>query len=283
MQRDIIQIDEDKCTGCGLCVPGCPEGALQVIDGKVRLVSDLFCDGLGACIGECPEGAIRIETREAEPYDERRVMENIVRSGPNTVRAHLTHLKEHGETEFLKIAMHVLREKNLDVPLEYNETEPAAGSGNALGGCPGGRTVSLRRKGDESPDQGDVPSQLAQWPVQMHLISPRAPHYQGADVLLAADCTAYAVGGFHLRFLKGRALAIACPKLDEGRDIYLAKLTALIDEARINTLTVLVMQVPCCGGLVALARQALEQAGRRIPIKKIVAGIDGRVLQDQWL
>ena len=130
--------------------------------------------------------------------------------------------------------------------------------------------------------QGDISSQLQQWPVQFHLVSPLAPYYKGADVVLAADCTAYAVGDFHQRFLKGKSLAIACPKLDEGHDIYSAKLKALIDEAKINTLTVVIMQVPCCGGLVQLAKKALENAERKIPIKKIVVGIQGQILQEDW-
>ena len=283
MEREIITIDEDKCTGCGLCVPGCPEGALQIIDGKARLVSDLFCDGLGACIGECPEGAIEIETREAEPYDERTVMENIIKAGPNTIKAHLTHLKEHGETAFMKIAVDVLKEKKIEVPEGFDDQDKPVQHGHAMGGCPGSRMLDFNEEKGVQASQGDVSSQLTQWPVQLHLVSPQAPYYQGADVLLAADCTAFALGDFHQRFLKDKALAIACPKLDEGQDIYLAKLIAMIDEARINTLTVLIMQVPCCGGLVRMAQQAAEQASRKIPIRKIVVGIKGEILQDDWV
>ena len=124
---------------------------------------------------------------------------------------------------------------------------------------------------------------LRQWPVQMHLVSPMAPYFQNADVILAADCTAYAAGDFHQRFLRGKSLTIACPKLDQGMDIYLAKLVALIDEAKINTLTVVIMQVPCCGGLVKLAREALNQAGRKIPVKRVVVGIRGEILSDDWI
>jgi NAD-dependent dihydropyrimidine dehydrogenase PreA subunit len=283
MEREIIKIDEDKCTGCGLCVPGCPEGALQIIDGKARLISDLFCDGLGACIGECPEGAIEIEKREAEPYDERVVMENIIQAGPNTIRAHLAHLKEHGETAFLKQAVDVLKGKGLDIPVVYDEKEKPIQHGHTMGGCPGSRMMEFNKEKTGHSSQGDVSSQLAQWPVQLHLVSPRAPYYEEADVLLAADCTAYALGDFHQRFLKDKALAIACPKLDEGQDIYLAKLIAMIDEARINTLTVLIMQVPCCGGLLRMAQQAVEQADRKIPIKKVVVGIKGEILQEDWV
>jgi NAD-dependent dihydropyrimidine dehydrogenase PreA subunit len=280
MKREIIKIDEDKCTGCGLCVPGCPEGALQIIDGKARLISDLFCDGLGACIGECPEGAITIEKREAEPYDEKKVMENIIKQGPNTIKAHLAHLKEHNEEELLKEAIMVLKEQNMDVP---EEVETASYTHlHMSGGCPGSKIMQFGE--DESGTQkGDVSSQLRQWPVQLHLVSPMAPYYQGTDVVLAADCTAYALGDFHQRFLKGKALAIACPKLDEGQEIYTAKLKALIDEAKINTLTVVIMQVPCCGGLVQLAKQAAENSKRNIPVKKVVVGIKGQILQEEWI
>ena len=283
MEREIIKIDEEKCNGCGLCVPGCPEGALQIIDGKARLISDLFCDGLGACIGECPEGAITIEKREAEPYDERTVMENIIKAGPNTVKAHLAHLKEHGETAFLKIAVDVLKEKNMDIPAGYQEEDKPKQHGHAMGGCPGSRTMDFTQESGTQTAQGDVSSQLTQWPVQLHLVSPMAPYYQNADVLIAADCTAFALGDFHQRFLKDKALAIACPKLDEGQEIYVAKLTAMIDEAKINTLTVLIMQVPCCGGLLRLAQQAAEQASRKIPVKKVVVGIKGEILQEDWV
>lgn len=283
MEREIIKIDEEKCNGCGLCVPGCPEGALQIIDGKARLISDLFCDGLGACIGECPEGAIEIEKREAEPYDERTVMENIIKAGPNTIKAHLAHLKEHGETAFLKIAVEVLKEKEIDIPEGFDVEEKTMQHGHANGGCPGSRAMDFSQENSKSETQGDVSSQLTQWPVQLHLVSPMAPYYQKSDVLLAADCTAFALGDFHEKYLKDKSLAIACPKLDEGQDIYLAKLTAMIDEAKINTLTVLIMQVPCCGGLLRIAQQAAEQAERKIPVKKVVVGIKGEILQEDWV
>ena len=278
MQREIISIQEEKCTGCGLCVPECPEGAIQVIDGKARLVSDLFCDGLGACLGHCPEGAIRIEKREAEPYDETRVMHNVVKQGVNTIRAHLKHLKEHGETDYYNQAVQYLREHDLKIPDLDKEQKVTTSSD-----CPGLQNVQFDKL-DLEENKKVIPSssQLRHWPVQLHLISPSAPQYQKADLLLAADCTAFTAGNFHQDFLAGKVLAIACPKLDEGQKIYLEKLRALIDEAEINTLTVVIMQVPCCRGLLALAEQAAEISHRKVPIKLVVLSIKGEILKEEW-
>jgi len=280
MKRSIIKIDEEACTGCGDCIPNCPEGAIQIIDGKARLVSDLMCDGLGACLGHCPEGAIILEEREAEPYDERKVMANIVQAGANTIRAHLEHLKEHGQDDYYREAVAYLEEKRIPVPAP--EEKPMTTHG--FGGCPGARSMSFEREGPAAaPAAGTRPSTLTHWPIQMHLLSPVAPHFQGADLLLAADCTAFSFGDFHQDYLNGRTLAIACPKLDERQDAYLEKLKALIDQARINTLSVMIMQVPCCGGLLHLARTAADQAERKVPIKCIVVGIQGQILQEDWV
>lgn len=284
MKRKIIRIDDKKCTGCGLCIPNCPEGAIQLIDGKARLISDLFCDGLGACLGTCPEGAITIEEREAEPYSEATVMKNIIKAGPNTIKAHLEHLRDHGQTEFLAQAIQVLERMGVDNPLSPVSTKPAGGGHGQGGGCPGSRAMSFDKPaGEPGGDQGSRPSQLTHWPVQLHLISPQAPHFQGSDVLLAADCTAFSLGDFHKDYLKGKTLAIACPKLDEGQETYVEKLKALIDEARINTLTVMIMQVPCCSGLLRLAQQAARSAARKIPIKCVVVGIQGGILKEEWV
>jgi len=275
--RDIIIIDEEKCNGCGLCVPNCPEGALQVIDGKVRLVSDLLCDGLGACVGECPVGALKVEKREVEPYDERKVMENIIKAGKNTIKAHLKHLYEHNQIAYLEIALNVLKEKNIEIP-DFKE-------GNMhSGGCPGSQIIDFSEdKALNSEVNGYVPSQLRQWPIQLHLVSPEAPYYSKADVLLAADCTAFAYGNFHNDFLKGKAIAIACPKLDEGQDIYVEKIKNLVDVAKINTLTVAIMQVPCCFGLLELAKKALSQTNRKVPLKYVVVSLRGEILEESWV
>ncbi|MCM8758109.1 MAG: 4Fe-4S binding protein [Candidatus Omnitrophica bacterium] len=278
VKRKIIKIDQDKCNGCGLCIPNCPEGALKIIDGKARLISDLFCDGLGACIGHCPQGAITIEEREAEPYDEKKVMENIVKQGKNVIKAHLEHLKEHNQTEYLKEAIEFLKEKKIDISLE--EEVEMKHQIHSLSGCPGSKIMDFRKKEKEkvSDTTGKRPSELRQWPIQLHLVSPVAPYYQKADVLLSADCVAYTVGDFHKDFLKGKSLAIACPKLDEGQDEYVEKIKSLIDEAKINTLTVMTMQVPCCYGLVAIAQEAAKKAKRKIPIKSIVVSLEGEIL-----
>ena len=262
MKRKIIQIDESRCDGCGLCMPNCPEGALQLLDGKARLVNDRFCDGLGACLGHCPQGAITIEEREAEPYNETLVMEKIVRQGPATIQAHLEHLKDHGETGLYNEAVLYLKKTGTPVPIQ----EKACG-------CPGAAIQEFK----------PIESALTHWPVQMHLISPLAPQYQGKDVLLSADCVAYSMPGFHSRYLSGKSLAIACPKLDDGQDVYLKKLVALIDEARINTLHVMIMQVPCCRGLLNLALDAAQQAQRRVPIKCSIVSLQGEILKEDWV
>lgn len=266
-----------------------------MIDGKARLISDLMCDGLGACLGHCPQGAITIEKREAEPYDEVKVMEIMVAKGRNTVIAHMKHLKEHGETAFLKQAVQFLK---LQVAsLEFNPDEvirevhgyvvPSMhGHGHDHGGgCPGSQAQTIQRPGGftMAPAASETPSELRQWPVQMHLINPMAPYFRDSDLVLAADCVAFSMGNFHQKFLKGRSLAIACPKLDQGQPIYLDKLTALIDQAHINTLTVAIMQVPCCGGLLQLAKAAIDQAARKIPLKLCIVSIEGTILKEEWV
>lgn len=277
MKREVVTIDENKCDGCGLCVPGCPEGALQVIDGKARLVSDLLCDGLGACIGECPKGAIKVEEKEAQPYEERKVIENIAKAGANTIKAHLKHLDEHGQKDFLNEAVAYLKEKNIAIP-DYKEKHA-----HGFSGCPGSRVISYEKEEEIQQPSGAQPSALRQWPVQLHLVSPTAPYFNKADLLLAADCTAFSMGNFHRDYLKGRALAIACPKLDEGQDVYVEKLSAMIDESQLNTITVMIMQVPCCGGLAHMAKAAAANAKRKIPVKAIVVGLKGEILSEEWI
>jgi len=290
MKRDIIKIDEEKCTGCGMCVPNCHEGALQIIDGKVRLVSELMCDGLGACIGHCPEGAITIEKREAEPYNEISVIREMVPKGANTIIAHLKHLKDHGENGYFKEGLSWLKLNSNKFNIDMAEivdaiTENNNNSGhnhNHGGSCPGSRERVLVAPEMTSIAE-DMPSELRHWPVQMHLINPNAPYFKETDMLLAADCVAFSLGSFHNRFLRGHPLAIACPKLDAGADIYIEKIVALIDVARVNTITVMMMEVPCCGGLLQMVKTALQKASRKIPVKQIVVSIDGKILRDEWV
>ncbi len=277
MKRQIIQIDEAKCNGCGVCIPDCPEGALQMIDGKARLVSDLFCDGLGACIGTCPQGAITTIEREAEAYDERRVMgENIIPKGKNTIIAHLKHLKDHNESEFYKQAVEVLKENGMEVPAEQKE-EPAP----MPCGCPGTMAQSIEKK-EESSDccssDAAPKSQLTQWPIELHLLSPDAGYFQDADILIAADCTAFSYGNFHNEFLKGRKLIMFCPKLDNSTDEYIEKLTALFTRQNVKSVTIARMEVPCCGGTTAIVQEAINRSGKEIPLKIQVISIAGELL-----
>ena len=297
MKRQIITIDETRCTGCGDCIPGCPEGALQVIDGKARLISDLFCDGLGACIGHCPTGAMKIVTREAEPYDEKRVMhESIAKGGPNVIAAHLRHLMDHGQSDFFQQALEYLEEEGIANPLEREAVQqPAASHAHAghhhaahAGGCPGSRTIDFNANGKTeavvaAKPGAQVQSALRQWPIQLHLVSPQAPYFQGSDLLLAADCAAFAVGDFHGKFMSGKSLAIACPKLDSGMDIYVDKLAAMIDLSHINTITVAIMEVPCCGGLMSIVAEAQRKASRKVPVKKVVISLQGETLSEEWV
>ncbi len=279
MKRKIVKIDEDLCNGCGLCIPNCQEGALQIIDGKARLISDLFCDGLGACLGHCPEDAITIEEREAEPYDERTVMAMIVPQGENTIKAHLHHLKDHGEMLYYGQAVEYLKEKNIII----NQNNTNTMEKKSPCGCPGSQELDLRNEvKEETENSAKVFSQLRQWPIQMHLINPQASYFHNADVLIAADCTAFAMGSFHPEIMKGKAIAIGCPKLDSDMEIYIEKITAMVDQSKINTLTVAIMEVPCCGGLLRIAQQAVEKATRKVPIKLIVLGINGDIKKEMW-
>lgn len=278
MKRQIISIDEHLCNGCGNCIPGCPEGALQLIDGKARLVSDLFCDGLGACLGECPLGAITVIEREAEPYSERTVMENIVRQGPGTIRAHLAHLRDHNETGYLNEAIAVLREKGIQLPAEFEGTDAKHFQPSLHSGCPGSQARSVSRTPAASvAPTTEIPSELTQWPIQLHLINPRNPYFADADLVIAADCVAFSHGDFHRRFLKGKKLVIFCPKLDDGIDGYVEKLTELFAAQNIRSIGVLHMEVPCCFGTVRIVEEALRASGRAIPVTEYTIGISGDI------
>ena len=285
-KRKIVQIDEDKCNGCGLCIPNCHEGALQMIDNKARLVSDLFCDGLGNCLGHCPEGAITIVEREAEPYDEKKTMEdNIVPKGTNTIKAHLEHLRDHGTKKYLEEALEYLKEKEIKNPmevlrnqkflvprknkfLEENKMETPCG-------CPGAalREVNQENNPENNTEQS---SALRQWPVQLNLLPPQAPFFENSHLLVCADCVPFANPNFHSKLLNGKSLVIGCPKLDDV-GAYQEKLTEIFKNNKIKSITTAIMEVPCCYGLQAAVEEAVKASGKEIPVIKETIGINGEI------
>jgi len=250
--RKIIKIDEDLCTGCGNCIVDCAEAALEIVEGKAKVVNDLFCDGLGACIQGCPTGALEIIEREAAEFDE------------EAVEKRLETLKSKEE-------------------VELNQVKQIVAEHSHQCGCQSAQTMVFDEPEALNETTGKISSTLRQWPVQMHLINPNAPYYQGADVLISADCVAYSYGDFHREFLKSKSIAIACPKLDQGKEVYIEKIESLIDDAKINTLTVAIMEVPCCSGLLALAQEGAKRATRKVPIKYAVIGTRGDLLKEEWL
>jgi len=272
MKREIIQIDENLCNGCGECVPGCPEGALQIIDGKARLVSDLFCDGLGACIGDCPQGAIAVIEREAEAYDEAKVLENIIKAGANTIKAHLKHLNDHDQKEYLEQAIAILLRRGIPIPKFQESTCPS-------GGCPSTQTQIIEREPNKM-ETAHTPqeSMLNTWPVQLHLLNPNAPYLENADILIAADCVPFAYADFHAKFLKNKVPIMFCPKLDSGIDKYIEKLTTIFRERNIKSVSIVRMEVPCCGGVEMLVQKALEHAQKFMMVKVNVISIKGEII-----
>ena len=301
MEREIIVIDNEKCNGCGLCVPNCHEGALQIIDNKAVLVSELMCDGLGACIGHCPEGALTIEKREAESYDEIKVMTEMTGKGKNVVIAHLKHLKDHNEQTFLKQGIRFLWDNKemlnfnpAEVVEEVHGLKPVSKifEGSVVvpekemhtsHSCPGSSAIHFERKSTIHENTLEQQSELTQWPVQLHLINPAAGYFAGADLLIAADCVAYSIGNFHSTYLKNKKLVIACPKLDNGLEVYVEKIKRLIEEAKLNTITVMRMEVPCCGGLLQIVKAATQNASTKVPVKEMVVSISGDIIHDSWI
>lgn len=257
MLRKIVRIDESRCDGCGQCVPSCAEGAIAIVEGKARLVGDVLCDGLGACLGECPRGAITVVEREADAFDE------------GAVRAHLASRTAPGAP-----AKPPANEPGARPRLSIVSSAPAAATTT---GCPGSRSLTLARPaasaGPAAPE-GPRPSRLGQWPVQLHLVSPQAPCFRGADLLVAADCVPFAYAGFHEEFLDGRAVVIGCPKLDDVSP-YAEKLAAIVAQGQVRSVTVVRMEVPCCGGITRLARNAVAASGREVPFRDVVIGVDG--------
>lgn len=271
MLRDVITINEEKCNGCGQCITGCPEGALQLIDGKARLVSDLFCDGLGACIGNCPVDAITIEKREAEPYDEYKVMENIIKGGDNVIKAHLKHLKDHGQREYYEQAIAYLEQHNMFVPLLEEKTQC---------NCPGQMMKTIARE-DSKEVNVDMSPQLMNWPIQLSLMNPDADYFENADLLISADCVPFSYPNFQQKFLKGKILMMFCPKLDKVIDTYVEKLVYIFKTKDIKSITIVHMEVPCCSGVEIVVKRALENAQKVITIKDYTVSISGDLLSLQ--
>jgi len=254
--RKIIKIDEELCNGCGLCVPSCAEGAIQVIDGKAKLVAEKYCDGLGACLGDCPTGALTIEEREVEAFDEAAVEE------------HLETLKQQ------------------------EEPAPAAPAGGGCpsaqvrtmapaSGCPGSRMQTVGTGGG-AVAQGAEQSALTHWPVQIRLVPPTAPFLDGADVLVAADCVPVAYPNFHRDFLEGNAVMIGCPKFDDA-ELYIQRFKDIFAGANVKSVTAVVMQVPCCQGLPVMIEQGIKASGKDVPLEKVVVSLEGEVLSREQL
>ena len=270
MKRSIIKIDEDKCNGCGACIPDCPEGALQDIDGKARLISDLFCDGLGACTKACPQDAMTIEEREAEPYDEYKVMENIIKGGANVIKAHLKHLKDHGENKLFSQAVDALQKAGIEVPELEESTHQ---------GCPGMMQKDFRdRKSDGAENNIKMQSELNNWPIQLKLMNPNASYLYKADLVVAADCTAFSYANFHSKFLKNKILMMLCPKLDTDLESYVEKLADIFEKQDIQSITIVHMEVPCCGGVEMIVKKALEKANKYIIVKDYTISLQGEII-----
>ena len=276
MKRTIIKIDEELCNGCGFCVTGCYEGALQLIGGKAVLVSDRYCDGLGACMGECPVGAIFLEEREAEPYLEESVLDRLIPKGDEALKAHFDQLLEAEDEKSIEEGLLYLNQKGLN----FTWGRPDSGK---IWACPGNRMKEWERPKVETGRKKATRavSELRQFPIQLQLLNTDAVFLKGSDFLLAADCTAYASAEFHSRYLKGKNLAIACPKLDPSPEAYVAKLAEVINRAELRSFTVLVMDLPCCERLVQIVEAARRKAKIHIPVRVITLSLQGEMKNDR--
>lgn len=289
MIREIVKINEELCNGCGVCIPSCKEGAIQIIDGKARLISDLLCDGLGACIGECPQGAITVEKRESEPYNEQKVMQIMIEKGKNTVIAHLKHLLDHKEIDYYTQALDYLYANKDNLPFDLDqliddlENTEVKQIDNHQCVCPSAQTKVFAANHTPINNNFNIKSQLTHWPVQLHLINPNSSFFKNCDLLFASDCSAFTYANFHQKLLKDKKLVIACPKLDDGLEFYVEKIRILIEQSKVNTITVVVMEVPCCSGLAQIVNKAKHLANSKVPVKLIVLGVEGDILQEEWL
>jgi NAD-dependent dihydropyrimidine dehydrogenase PreA subunit len=259
MKRQIIRIDESKCTGCGLCVPNCAEGSLEIRNGKAVLVKEALCDGLGACLGHCPEGALTVEERDADAFDEVLVEHRLEEIGRKP---------------------HAPAPHEAPAPGQAHGTCPgsAAMRLGPRGGCPSAQVVELTpraRPAGQAP-AFEMASELTQWPVQLGLLPPNAPFFQGADLMLVADCVPFAYPNFHRDFLRGNAVAVACPKLDNA-GAHFQKLIQLFRQGGLKSVAVVRMEVPCCGGLTALATDALRESGADLALREVIVGRDGNL------
>ncbi|MGD2110904.1 MAG: 4Fe-4S binding protein [Phycisphaerae bacterium] len=262
MIREIVSIDEELCNGCGKCVPACAEGALKIVNGKARIVSDVLCDGLGACLGNCPQGAIKIERRDAVPFDEAAVERHLASS--NGTGAHPgIHVHRNGP----------------------QNGEDVAGTGGHAG-CPSSRFVQFAGRpagaagtsgGSDGAEVAPPPSELTHWPVQLRLLSPAAPALHGARLLVAADCVPVAFAGFHSELLRDRAVVIACPKLDDPQG-YVEKLAEMFQHNDLAEITVAHMEVPCCSGILQMVLTARQLSGRNLTVNDVVIGVQGEII-----
>jgi len=267
VKRQIITIDEEKCDGCGECVPSCAEGALRVVDGKARLMKQSFCDGLGACLGECPQGALHVVEMEVEAYDEPAVLGYLQQTAPERVEKHVAHLRAHGMASSYNPAPVGVAACPSVQMRAWDDGRPTMDDGR--------RTVPIPLFGLEAESaapESRQHSELRQWPVQLHLVPVQAPFFDGADLALIADCVPFAAPNTHADFIKDHAIAIGCPKLDDGR-AYIAKLAQILRDNDVRSVTVVRMEVPCCGGLEFIAAQALAQSGKDIPLESVVVNI----------
>jgi Pyruvate/2-oxoacid:ferredoxin oxidoreductase delta subunit len=253
IKRKIIKIDESKCDGCALCIPSCPEGALQIIDGKAKLVKESFCDGLGACLGDCLQDALHVMEAIVDEYDEVSVIEHIKKNTPDKLETHIRHLQKHSH----------------ELKISAQQT--------AFSSCPSARVIQFEAKQSVNSNTG-FESQLGQWPIQLHLVPTAAPCFQNADFVLVADCVPFAYANFHSGFLNGNAIAIACPKLDNISP-YVDKLTNIFRASNLKSIKVVVMEVPCCSGLVRIAKEAANYAAFEGPLEIVTVGIKGNILE----
>ncbi|TKJ41730.1 4Fe-4S ferredoxin [candidate division LCP-89 bacterium B3_LCP] len=255
--RKIIEIEESLCDGCGLCIPACPEQAIELVetsDGlKAQIVKELFCDGLGACLGDCPTGALTINEREADPYDDQATVEHIKKNAPEMLQEHLQHIQKH--------AGEIGIEQKSDVP--------------EFAGCPSSRTMQwsdTAKSPDDSNRKVRFQSELRQWPIQLHLVPPFAPFFKDAKLAVVADCVPFTYANFHQDFLKDKAIVVGCPKLDDAQ-AYVEKISQIIKFGQPVSLEVVYMEVPCCSGLVNIVGQAMERSGKELHLTETIINI----------